>query len=122
MTAWEKIKCVLPWVPAYLWQCCARRMPEVRPWHLIVGLADHFEPMNRSEAPGEPVDPREQERRVKRWCERYPAAVDAWRDDEGQPFRHTYFYPAEDYDAELVDRLVEHCHAGWGEIEIHLHH
>jgi hypothetical protein len=36
--------------------------------------------------------------------------------------RHTYFYPAEDYDEALIDRLAEHCHAGWGEIEIHLHH
>jgi hypothetical protein len=36
--------------------------------------------------------------------------------------RHTYFYPAEDYDESLIDRLAEHCHAGWGEIEIHLHH
>jgi hypothetical protein len=36
--------------------------------------------------------------------------------------RHTYFYPAEEYDEALVDRLAEHCHAGWGEIEIHLHH
>jgi hypothetical protein len=48
--------------------------------------------------------------------------VDAWRDDEGRPFRHTYFYPAEQYDATLIDRLAEHCHDGWGEIEIHLHH
>jgi hypothetical protein len=35
---------------------------------------------------------------------------------------HTYFYPAEQYDEGLVDRLAEHCHAGWGEIGIHLHH
>jgi hypothetical protein len=36
--------------------------------------------------------------------------------------RHTYFYPAEEYDCELVDQLAEFCHGGWGEIEIHLHH
>jgi hypothetical protein len=46
----------------------------------------------------------------------------AWRDEEGQPFRHTYFYPAEEFDEALIDRLAEHCHEGWGEIEIHLHH
>ena len=33
-----------------------------------------------------------------------------------------YFYPAEDYDESVIDRLAEHCHSGWGEIEIHLHH
>lgn len=68
------------------------------------------------------VDPREQERRVKRWCREYPAGIEAWRDQEGQPLRHTYFYPAEEFDDALVDRLAEFCHAGWGEIEIHLHH
>jgi len=90
--------------------------------HLIIGVADHFEPMQRSETFGKPVDESEQDRRLKKWCHEYPAAVDAWRDDEGQPLRHTYFYPAEDYDEALIDRLAEHCHEGWGEIEIHLHH
>jgi hypothetical protein len=120
--SWEKIRTVLPWLPAYVWQCCVRRLPDVRPLHLIIGLADHFEPMNRAHAPQRPVDRREQERRLKEWCLEYPHAVDTWRDDEGQPLRHTYFYPAEDYDEVLIDRLAEHCHAGWGEIEIHLHH
>jgi hypothetical protein len=78
--------------------------------------------MNRSDASGRPIDYREQERRLKKWCREYPAAMGSWRDDEGQPLRHTYFYPAEDYDENLVDRLAEHCHGGWGEIEIHLHH
>jgi hypothetical protein len=78
--------------------------------------------MSRSEASATPVDRREQERRLTNWCREYPAGVSAWRDDEGQPLRHTYFYPAEEYDEALVDRLAEHCHAGWGEIEIHLHH
>jgi hypothetical protein len=99
-----------------------RRLPEIRPLHLVIGLADHFEPMNRTGARGGPVDRGEPERRLKKWCHEYPAAVGAWRDDEGQPLRHTYFYPAEEFDAALIDRLAEFCHAGWGEIEIHLHH
>lgn len=120
--SWEKISSVLPWLPAFAWQSFARRLPDVRPLHLVIGVADHFEPMNRPRGQEKPVDYGEQERRLKKWCREYPAAVEAWRDDKGQPFRHTYFYPAEDYDAALVDRLAEHCHAGWGEIEIHLHH
>jgi hypothetical protein len=105
-----------------MWQRCIRRLTDIRPLHLVIGVADHFEPMNRSESPGNPVEFREQERRLKNWCDEYPKAVEAWRDDEGQPFRHTYFYPAENYDEALVDRLADHCHSGWGEIEIHLHH
>jgi len=122
LAALEKIRTIVPWLPAYIWQRCVRRLPDIRPLHLVIGLADHFEPMNRIGASGNPIDRREQERRLKKWCHEYPAAVDAWRDDEGQPLRHTYFYPAEEYDGALIDRLAEHCHAGWGEIEIHLHH
>ena len=46
-------------------------------------------------------------------------AVGAWRDDDGWPLRHTYFYPAEQYEAAVVGRLAEHCREGWGEIEVH---
>ena len=119
---WEKVCATLPWLPAYWWQRCVRRASHIRPLHLIIGVADHFEPMNRTPATAGPVDLREQERRLRKWCREYPAAVGPWRDNEGLPLRHTYFYPAEDFDGSLVDRLAEFCHSGWGEIEIHLHH
>jgi hypothetical protein len=122
MASLEKIRGTMPWLPAYVWQRCVRRLPDICPLHLVIGVADHFEPMTRAGASGERVDFREQEHRLKKWCREYPAAVGDWRDNEGQPLRHTYFYPAEDYDEALIDRLAEHCHAGWGEIEIHLHH
>jgi hypothetical protein len=48
--------------------------------------------------------------------------VGDWRDAEGRPFAHTYFYPAEQYVPSLLDQRAEHCRAGWGEIEIQLHH
>ncbi|HWW13931.1 MAG TPA: hypothetical protein VN310_04650 [Candidatus Dormibacteraeota bacterium] len=90
--------------------------------HLIFALADHFEPAivpedGRARAPYS-----EQERRLERWCREYPNRFGSYRDAEGRPFVHTYFYPAEQYDQLLVARLAEHCRAGWGEIEIHLHH
>ena len=118
----QKIRSVLPWLPAYAWQRCVRRQADVRPVHLVIGLADHFEPSNRPGAPGTFASHREQVRRVEKWCGVYPHAMEAWRDDEGKPFRHTYFFPAEEFDEALIDRLAEHCHAGWGEIEIQLHH
>jgi hypothetical protein len=109
------------WLPSYAWQRLTRSVPRGRV-HLIFALADHFEPAivpgdGRARAPFS-----EQERRVEEWCAEYPRAVDSWRDHEGQPFVHTYFYPGEQYDRGLVDRIAEHCHRGWGEIEIHLHH
>ncbi len=96
--------------------------PVHSPVHLIFALADHFEPAI------DPVDgyqrvPRsEQERRVEWWCREYPKAAERWRDEEGRPFVHTYFYPAEQYDEGLLAALAEHCRQGWGEIEVHLHH
>jgi hypothetical protein len=109
------------WLPGYAWQRFTRRVP-AGPVHLIIALADHFEPAivpedGRARAPYD-----EQERRLERWCREYPKLVDPWRDADGHPFKHTYFYPAEQYDRGLIARLAEHCHAGWGEIEVHLHH
>lgn len=109
------------WLPRYAWQRAVRPVQKGRV-HLILALADHFEP---AIVPGngrarEPLS--EQYRRVEQWCQNYPRAVDAWRDHEGRALLHTYFYPAEQYDRGLVDCLAEHCRSGWGEIEIHLHH
>jgi hypothetical protein len=109
------------WLPNFCWQTLSRR-PHRGPVHLIIALADHFEP---SIVPGEGAARApytEQERRLESWCRDYPRAVAEWRDAEGCPFIHTYFYPGEQYDKSLIDRLAEHCSAGWGEIEIHLHH
>jgi hypothetical protein len=109
------------WIPGYAWQRLSRSTPRGKV-HLIFALADHFEPAivpqdGRARAPHS-----EQERRVEQWCSQYPRSVAPWRDHEGRPFVHTYFYPAEQYDRGLVHGLAEHCQGGWGEIEIHLHH
>lgn len=108
-------------VPSCAWQFVTRSVPK-GPVHLIFTLADHFEPAivpedGRGRAPAA-----EQERRLERWCREYPRLANEWRDNEGQCFQHTYFYPAEQYDKGLIDRLAEHCAQGWGETEIHLHH
>jgi hypothetical protein len=109
------------WLPSYARQRLTRTVPRGTV-HLIFALADHFEPAivpgdGRARTPFS-----EQERRVEEWCWEYPRFIDSFRDYEGRPFAHTYFYPAEQYERSLVDRLAEHCHTGWGELEIHLHH
>jgi hypothetical protein len=92
------------------------------PVHLIFAMADHFEPAIDPTDGYKRVSRQEQLRRLEAWTTDYPKAVERWRDHDGRPFAHTYFYPAEQYDEELVSMLAEHCHAGWGEIEVHLHH
>ncbi len=92
------------------------------PVHLMIALADHFEPAIDPESGRTRVPRPEQERRLEWWTRQYPEVVDRWRDHDGRPLTHTYFYPAEQYDEGLVEMLADHCHAGWGEVEIHLHH
>jgi hypothetical protein len=112
---------VLRWLPSYALQRLTRHVPGGGV-HLILALADHFEPAyvpgnGRARAPHD-----EQQRRVEFWCHEYPKFSDPWRDHEGRPLVHTYFYPAEQYDSNQIERLADLCRSGWGEIEIHLHH
>jgi hypothetical protein len=121
MSLGRKISYSGRFLPSYAWQRLTRASPKGKV-HLIFVLADHFEPAivpNDGHARA-PYD--EQERRLERWSSEYPKAVADWRDHDGCPFVHTYFYPAEQYDRVLIDRLAKHCKQGWGEVEIHLHH
>jgi len=107
-------------LPSATWR--ALKSPARGPVHLIFALADHFEPSVDPED-GQKFVPRpEQERRLEWWVREYPKIVDDWRDHDGRPLVHTYFYPAEQYDEGLLEMLADHCHAGWGEVEVHLHH
>ena len=107
-------------LPGATWRTMAS--PPRGPVHLVIAMADHFEPA---------IDPRGgenrvardlQQRRLESWTREYPDVADGWRDHDGRPFAHTYFYPAEQYDEGLLQMLADHCHAGWGEVEVHLHH
>lgn len=113
----------LRWLPSYAWQRVIRSgRGRGRPLHLMVAIADHFEPAFLPDRPSGFASLEEQESRLERWCRAYPRAAADWRDADGFPMRHTYFYPAEQYHPHLLDRLAEHCRAGWGEVEVHLHH
>jgi hypothetical protein len=117
-----RVSSALRWLPSYLWQSLSRRGWRGGREHLIIALADHFEPAivprdGRARAPYV-----EQQQRLEEWCREYPRMAGAWRDHDGRAFCHTYFYPAEQYDASLVQQLAGHCQEGWGEIEVHLHH
>lgn len=108
-------------IPGLAWHSVTRSVPKGKV-HLIVAIADHFEPAIDAHDGDARVPYAEREWRLETWCREYPKAVGAWRDHDGCPFVHTYFYPAEQYEKGLIQRLAEHCHSGWGEIEVHLHH
>ena len=120
MSLREKITYARRVLPAATWR--AMGPPPRGPVHLILTVADHFEPAIDPEDGQKRVPRSEQEHRLEWWSHEYPKVVDQWRDHDGHPFVHTYFYPAEQYDEGLLQMLADHCHAGWGETEIHLHH
>jgi len=117
----RKLRYAANCLPSYTWQRMTRQTPGGMV-HLVITVADHFEP---SSMPGflAGYAPRDiQGKRLETWCREYPQKFDSFRDADGQRFNHTYFYPAEQYDKALMERLADFCHAGWGEVEVHLHH
>ncbi len=95
------------WLPGYL----ARRAPAaVEPTHVFFCFCDHYEPLWNN---GNGLQ------RIRYWREHYPSR---FRDVDGRPPQHTFFYPAEEYRPELLDSVAQFCRQGYGEVEIHLHH
>ncbi len=85
------------------------------PSHLLFALCDHYEPLWGG-APEEVGVAR-----VDAWAERY-AALGEFRDSNGRPPRHGWFFPGEEYRPHFLDQLGKLVRAGYGEVEFHLHH
>jgi hypothetical protein len=105
------------WLGSYIMQS-GRRRP-LRPSeevHVLLCIADHYEPQW-----GKPTA-EVAARRVDNWVRDYPRLFGHFRDGDGRPPRHSFFFPLEEYEAAHVDGLDELCRQGFGEVEIHLHH
>jgi hypothetical protein len=84
------------------------------PIHFIVAVANHFEPTWKGRSHRDGL------RLLRQWCEEFSRI--GVKDVEGHRFKHTYFFPGEQYHRDFLEPLVEHCGAGFGEVEVHLHH
>jgi hypothetical protein len=109
-------KAVDKWFPGYLRSLLDRPRAGSGVRHLIFCLCDHFEPFRAG------ASPEKARRTVKDWLAAYPDTVSSFLDADGCMPRHTFFYPQEDYDEEILDQLAGFCRRGFGEVEIHLHH
>lgn len=87
--------------------------------HIIFTIADHFEP---AWSPNGVLGISDQLRRLKEYHAIARITGDTTRDSDGTKFRHTNFYPAEQYDENILDIMSEMQSEGLGEVEIHLHH
>ncbi len=101
------------WLPAYLRQRCPPA-PQGRVDFLLC-VCDHFEPFHATDKSGALA-------RMELWLQEFPKLIQPFLDADGIRPRHTFFYPIEQYDADVVATLAELCHRCQGEVEIHLHH
>ena len=104
------------WLWPYVRGRLRRRATPSRPTHVLFCFVDHYEPQWQR------VPYAQECARVERWQREYPLLCATHRDADGRAPVHTFFYPAEEYRQEHLDRLVDLCRQGLGEIEIHLHH
>lgn len=86
------------------------------PQHVFICVADHFEPMFASSSQ------RLHHERVQRWSDLYPNLASQFEDSRGQSCKHSFFYAAEQYQPQLVESVAEICRAGFGDIEVQVHH
>lgn len=87
-----------------------------RPRHLLFAFCDHFEPLWKT------TDRDRGAERVRAWTEGYPLLAKSFRDADGRPPRHSFFFPGEEYGPDYLDGLAGLCRQGLGEVELHLHH
>ncbi|MGH9962756.1 MAG: hypothetical protein ACREBC_37510, partial [Pyrinomonadaceae bacterium] len=111
----EKIRWSLPWLISYPFWRISQFLGREKfsdPAHLIFLVANHFEPTS---------DPKGL-RDLEKWCELARTTGDLVRDHDGTPFRHTNFYPAEQYDRRCLEMIAALQCEGFGEVEVHFHH
>lgn len=114
----EKIRSTLNWLPNYAKREFVRKMSDscLPPKEIYLCVCDHFEPYWHR------ADKQTARKRLNRWIHEYPKIADKYRDSDGNVLKWTFFYPEEEYQWEDLDALAGLCHAGYGEVEIHLHH
>lgn len=116
-----KLKFALPWLARYPFVRAKNLLDEKAAGekHIIFTVANHFEPSWKA-AGLHDLDT--QKRRLDEWQKTARKTGEAVRDTDGTKFRHTNFYPAEQYNAEILDHLAAMQAEGLGDVEIHLHH
>jgi hypothetical protein len=102
------------WLPAYLRRGRPAPVPPAET-HVLLCVCDHFEPLHGTDKTGA-LD------RIALWRSRLPELAATFSGPDGVGPRHTFFYPVEQYDPDLLEPLADLCRASGAEVEIHLHH
>ncbi len=83
---------------------------------VFIAICDHWEP-ECYDASRETA-----QHRVSRWCNEYPQLFEQFRDVNGRPPQYTFFFPQDEYRPEYLDGIRPLCEAGFGDVDVHLHH
>ena len=107
------------WVPGLVgswlrdsgWRASPGSQPTV--W---LHFTDHFEPLGGGATQAQALE------RVSRWQRHWPRIAQSVPDSFGRPAQFTFFYPAEEDEPEVVERIASIVRQGVGDIEVHYHH
>jgi hypothetical protein len=104
------------WLPGWIQRELRRPRHQHGPRHLYFCVADHYEPYwgGAGDETARSI--------VREWTTRYPEIAAGHHDSDGQAPQHTYFYPEEEYDPEVLELLAGMARHGLGDVEVHLHH
>jgi len=116
-----KLKSNLPWLIRYPMSRAKSFLEQTafEKKHVIFTVANHFEPAWSENGL---LDLDSQRRRLDEYHKLARETGEAVRDSDGTKFRHTNFYPAEQYDRQILEQMAAMQAEGLGEVEIHLHH
>ena len=116
MNFFGKLFYTLNWLPHYFRRELSLLVQKRRVEHLFFGICDHFEPYWQN------ASDKQARLRLDTWVTEYPKIAGKYKDSDGETLKYSFFYPEEEYKKEDLDILAELCRAGWGEVEVHLHH
>jgi hypothetical protein len=104
------------WLWPYLADRLSKGLRFNAPRRVWLMIADHFEPFRgtRDEAVARS--------RVAPWRQHWPEIAQRHRDSTGRPAQYSFFYPQEEYHPEFIEQLAEMVRAGYGDVEVHIHH
>lgn len=101
------------WLPAWLRR--DRETGALGARHLVIAVCDHFEPLQAGSKEGALG-------RIEKWRQGFAPSIEGVKDSGGQAPRHTFFYPMEKYDPDIVGSIAALCSESACELEVHLHH
>ncbi|MEJ7623922.1 MAG: hypothetical protein WKF34_07995 [Pyrinomonadaceae bacterium] len=117
----QKLRWNLPWLTRYPWSRAKSFLEQTafEKKHVIITVANHFEPAWGADGD---LDHNSQMSRLRHYHQLARSMGEAVSDSDGTKFRHSNFYPAEQYHPEILDVMSEMQSEGLGEVEVHLHH